>query len=64
MPGKFFLYKYEVGDVVRMKKKHPCGGNTWKVLRVGSDCRLECVTCGHQIEITRSKIEKNIKAVK
>jgi len=49
-------------DILEFKKKHPCGGNKWKVLRVGSDCRLECVTCGHQIEITRSKIEKNLKA--
>jgi len=51
-------------DILEFKKNHPCGGNKWKVLRVGSDCRLECETCGHQIEITRSKIEKNIKEVK
>ena len=51
-------------DILEFKKKHPCGGNKWKVLRVGSDCRLECVTCGHQIEITRSKIEKNVTEVK
>lgn len=49
------------GDILEFKKTHPCGGSKWKILRVGSDCRLECTTCGHQIEITRSKLEKNIK---
>lgn len=49
------------GDILEFKKKHPCGGNKWKVLRIGSDFRLECTTCGHQIEIERFKAEKNIK---
>ncbi len=49
------------GDILTFKKIHPCGGYTWKVLRVGSDCRLECEKCGHQIEIVRAKLEKNIK---
>ena len=51
-------------DIIEFKKNHPCGGNKWKVLRVGSDCRIQCEKCGHQVEITRSKLEKNMKAVK
>ena len=58
---KTIMAVFNEGSILEFKKKHPCGGNTWKVLRVGSDCRLQCETCGHQIEITRSKLEKNIK---
>lgn len=49
------------GDIIELKKMHPCGGYSWKVLRLGSDCRLECTTCRHQVEILRSKLEKNMK---
>lgn len=52
------------GEIITFKKKHPCGANTWKVLRVGSDCRIQCEGCGHQIEITRGKLEKNLKIQK
>ena len=50
-----------VGDVIRMKKKHPCGNDEWEVLRVGADFRLKCVGCGHQIMTPRKNVEKNIK---
>ena len=39
--------KIDVGDVLTMKKQHPCGGNTFRVLRVGSDIRIVCEKCGH-----------------
>ena len=52
-----------VGDVVTMKKTHPCGSARWKILRVGADFRMECEGCGHQIMAPRSKIEKNIKNI-
>ena len=51
-------YTYEVGDVVTMKKPHPCG------LRVGADFRLKCMGCGHQIMIARKLVEKNTKDLK
>lgn len=51
----------QVGDVINFKKPHPCGGYTWKVLRVGIDFKLECVTCKHQIMITRLDVYKRIK---
>ncbi len=51
----------EVGEVIKMKKAHPCGSKEWKVLRVGMDFRLECMGCGHQIMIARKLVEKNIR---
>lgn len=53
--------QYEVGDVVRLKKLHPCGSNEWKILRVGADFRLQCAGCGHQIMVPRKMVEKNTK---
>ena len=40
---------YEVGDIVTLKKAHPCGSKEWEILRVGADFRLKCKGCGHQI---------------
>ena len=50
-----------VGDIITLKKKHPCGNNKWEVLRVGIDFRLKCIGCGHQIMLPRNKVEKMIK---
>ena len=50
--------KYEVGDIVRLKKQHPCGSSEWEILRVGADFRLKCSGCGHQIMIARKLVEK------
>jgi hypothetical protein len=52
-----------VGDVVRLKKPHPCGGFEWQIVRVGADIGLRCQTCGRRILVARSKIEKRIKQV-
>ena len=52
-----------VGDIVTMKKQHPCGSNQWKVFRVGADFKMRCMGCGHEIMSPRSKIEKNIKKI-
>jgi len=52
-----------VGDVLTMKKNHPCGSNKWRTLRIGADFKLECLGCSHQIMAPRRKIEKSIKAV-
>lgn len=53
----------QVGDVLKMKKQHPCGSLEWEVLRIGADFRLKCKGCGHQIMISRPKAEKNVRAV-
>ena len=52
-----------IGDVLLMKKPHPCGANTFAVLRVGMDFRLRCETCGRELMLPRSRAEKNIRAV-
>ncbi len=53
-----------VGDVLTMKKTHPCGSKEMLVLRSGMDFRLRCTKCGHEFMTPRNKIEKHIKAVK
>lgn len=52
-----------VGDILKMKKKHPCGSSEWEVLRIGADFRLKCTGCGHQIMIPRVKAEKNVRGI-
>ena len=49
---------YEVGDIVKLKKPHPCGSSEWEILRVGADFRLKCTGCGHQIMVARKLVEK------
>lgn len=51
------------GDILLMKKQHPCGSKEMLVLRAGMDFRLRCVGCGHEFMIPRNKIEKNIKKI-
>ncbi len=53
----------KVGDVLKLKKQHPCGSSEWQVLRVGADFRLKCKGCEHQIMIARRALEKNIKQI-
>ena len=50
-----------IGDTVITKKKHPCGGDTWVVTRVGADVKMRCVKCDHVVMIDRAQIEKRIK---
>lgn len=52
-----------VGDILKLKKQHPCGSREWEVLRVGADFRIKCVGCGHQIMIARRALEKNVKEI-
>lgn len=55
---------FEVGDIVKLKKKHPCGSQEWEILRVGMDFRLQCMGCGHQIMVPRKLVEKNCRGVR
>ena len=52
-----------LNDILQMKKAHPCGESRWLVLRVGSDFRLRCLGCGHEIMTPRLKAEKNIRRI-
>lgn len=49
------------GDIVRLKKKHPCGSFDWEVLRSGADFRLKCCGCEHQVMMARKLVEKNTR---
>ena len=51
----------QVGDVIEMKKPHPCGERRWLVLRIGADFRLRCLGCGREMMVTRQKAEKSLK---
>ena len=51
----------QVGDIIKLKKQHPCGNKEWEVLRVGADFRLKCCGCGQQNMLARKLVEKNIK---
>ena len=53
----------QIGDVVTLKKQHPCGSKEWEVLRVGMDFRLKCMGCGHQVMIPRKQVEKNVRQI-
>ncbi|MBQ9121478.1 MAG: DUF951 domain-containing protein [Clostridia bacterium] len=55
--------KLSVGDVLELKKPHPCGGKSFKILRVGADVRILCTTCGHDMTLERIKLEKSIKKI-
>ena len=52
---------FKIGDIVKMKKNHPCGGNEWEILRTGIDFRIKCLKCGHMVMLPRTKFEKGFK---
>ena len=56
------IISYETGDIVEMKKKHPCGSNEWEILKAGAD--IKCMGCGHEVIIKRSLVQKNTKKLK
>ena len=53
----------KVGDILQMKKKHPCGADTFSVLRIGMDFKIRCTGCGREVMTPRVKVEKNIKKI-
>jgi len=53
----------KVGDIVRLRKQHPCGSLDWKVMRTGMDFRIQCLGCQHQAWIPRIKLERNLKEI-
>ena len=53
----------QVGDILVIKKTHPCGENRFSVGRVGMDFRIRCIGCGREVMVPRNKVEKNIKKV-
>lgn len=53
-----------VGEIIELKKQHPCGSNEWEILRVGMDFRLKCLGCSRQVMLPRKQVEKSLKIKK
>ena len=56
------IMEIKLGDVVRLKKKHPCGSSEWRVIRLSADIGIECLKCGHHVLLKRSVFERRVKA--
>ncbi|MCI8274983.1 MAG: DUF951 domain-containing protein [Lachnospiraceae bacterium] len=56
--------EFKVGDIVKLKKPHPCGSSEWEVVRVGMDFKLKCLGCGHLIMVSRKLVEKNCRGIR
>lgn len=54
---------FNVGDIVQMRKQHPCGGYEWEVMRIGADFRIKCLGCARQVMLPRPKFEKGVKKI-
>jgi hypothetical protein len=57
------IVRYEVGDIVKMKKSHPCGADRWEITRTGIDFGLKCIGCGRYVLVPRPKFEKAVKEI-
>lgn len=56
------VLEVRLGDIVRLRKPHPCGGADWRVVRLGADIGITCLTCRHRVLLPRSKFERRVKA--
>ncbi|MDD4364038.1 MAG: DUF951 domain-containing protein [Atribacterota bacterium] len=52
-----------IGDIIKLKKKHPCGGYHWEITRTGIDIGIKCLCCGRKVLVPRTKIERRIKLI-
>ena len=52
---------FKIGDIIKIKKTHPCGTNAWEIKRVGMDIRLRCTGCDHQVMLPRKQVEKGFR---
>ena len=55
--------EFQLGDVVQMKKAHPCGTNEWEVIRMGMDIRMKCVNCGRSVMVPRTDFVRNLRKI-
>ena len=56
------VVEFRLGDVVRLRKPHPCGSYEWRVVRLGADIGLRCMKCQHRVLLVRSDLERRLKA--
>lgn len=54
---------FYLGDIVQMKKEHPCGSNEWEIIRLGADIKIKCCACGRIVMLQRNKFEKGVKKI-
>jgi hypothetical protein len=54
---------FDLGDIVRMKKQHPCGSQNWEVMRMGMDIKIKCMGCGRVVMLPRGEFEKKMVRV-
>ena len=57
------LTEIRVGANVQLRKAHPCGGDRWRVTRVGADIGLECLTCGRAVMLDRLVLERRVRRI-
>jgi len=57
------MAQFNVGDIVKMRKKHPCGNDEWEVMRTGMDFRIKCIKCARQVWLDRPSFEKAVKKI-
>jgi len=57
------IIDFRLGDVLRLRKPHPCGGFEWQVVRLGADIGLECLTCHRRVLLERREVEKRTKKI-
>ena len=57
------MLELHLDDVLRLRKPHPCGGYEWRVVRLGADIGLVCLTCGRRVLLTRREVEKRTKLI-
>lgn len=55
--------KFKIGDIVQLKKAHPCGENRWEIMRVGVDFKIKCLGCERQVWIPRRDFQKRVKKI-
>jgi hypothetical protein len=61
--GYSMVREIKVGDVVRLRKKHPCGANQWLVVRVGADIGLKCLKCQRHLLLKRSVFDRRVRVI-
>lgn len=57
------IVKYKIGDIVELKKVHPCGNKQWEITRIGADFKIRCLGCNHIVMLQRDKFEKTVKKI-
>lgn len=57
------LEDYRIGDKVRLRKAHPCGGYDWEIVRLGADIGLVCLKCKHRVLLTRRELARRMKSL-